>query len=318
MNLSERAAPDGCSDPEFAMSELRLRVALTLGLALVSVSSLRADTLYNSWHYAIDSKTDAAGGSTYEEFGLAFRQIGNLGYFAFSGGMPLGGVTSSGALNGKISLGDLYLNFSAHNLDTAAEFNDPNVFAIRFDGSNDSLGNTGSNTTTGVYKNVTVVSLSSPENGGYSTLQSYYNDSSAHRPSSGAMGDLSTTTSVINYLGNGDMYTNISAGTRIGSITNLNSSQLSTLGLDFGHFSAAGANIFGFSFDMSGLPTGSFTAHFFEECINDGVALNVTASVTSQSSTTPEPTSLALAGFAGLGMAVSAWRRRRQQKQAAA
>lgn len=30
---------------------------------------------------------------------------------------------------------------------------------------------------------------------------------------------------------------------------------------------------------------------------------------------TPEPTSLALAGFAGLGMAAGAWRRRRQQKQ---
>ncbi|HTN01806.1 MAG TPA: PEP-CTERM sorting domain-containing protein, partial [Planctomycetaceae bacterium] len=33
---------------------------------------------------------------------------------------------------------------------------------------------------------------------------------------------------------------------------------------------------------------------------------------------TPEPTSLALAGFAGLGMAAGAWRRRRQQKQQAA
>ncbi len=33
---------------------------------------------------------------------------------------------------------------------------------------------------------------------------------------------------------------------------------------------------------------------------------------------TPEPTSLALTGFAGIGMAVGAWRRRRQQKSAAA
>lgn len=31
----------------------------------------------------------------------------------------------------------------------------------------------------------------------------------------------------------------------------------------------------------------------------------------------PEPTSIALAGFAGIGMAVGAWRRRRQEKQAA-
>lgn len=33
--------------------------------------------------------------------------------------------------------------------------------------------------------------------------------------------------------------------------------------------------------------------------------------------TVPEPTSLVLAGFAGLGMAAGAWRRRRQEKQAA-
>lgn len=37
-----------------------------------------------------------------------------------------------------------------------------------------------------------------------------------------------------------------------------------------------------------------------------------------QSTVTPEPTSLALAGFAGIGMAAGAWRRRRQQKQQAA
>lgn len=35
--------------------------------------------------------------------------------------------------------------------------------------------------------------------------------------------------------------------------------------------------------------------------------------VEAPSATTPEPTSLALAGFAGIGMAVGAWRRRRQQ-----
>lgn len=40
--------------------------------------------------------------------------------------------------------------------------------------------------------------------------------------------------------------------------------------------------------------------------------------VLRQSTVTPEPTSLALAGFAGIGMAVGAFRRRRQQKSAAA
>lgn len=43
----------------------------------------------------------------------------------------------------------------------------------------------------------------------------------------------------------------------------------------------------------------------------------LTLTLTRQPVVTPEPTSLALAGFAGIGMAAGAWRRRRQQKQAA-
>lgn len=38
-----------------------------------------------------------------------------------------------------------------------------------------------------------------------------------------------------------------------------------------------------------------------------------TINVTSSTPAVPEPTSIALAGFAGIGMAVGAWRRRRQQ-----
>jgi hypothetical protein len=96
---------------------------------------------------------DGSGGASYEERGLAFRQIGSTGYFAISGGMPLAGVTNSGARNGSVAPGDLYLNFSSHNLDTQAEFTDPRVFGIRFASANDSLGNTGvSNPTLGLFK----------------------------------------------------------------------------------------------------------------------------------------------------------------------
>ena len=43
-----------------------------------------------------------------------------------------------------------------------------------------------------------------------------------------------------------------------------------------------------------------------------GIGVRISASQ-GGSTVTPEPTSLALAGFAGIGMAVGAWRRRRQQ-----
>lgn len=43
-----------------------------------------------------------------------------------------------------------------------------------------------------------------------------------------------------------------------------------------------------------------------------------TINVASNTPAVPEPTSMALAGFAGMGMAVGAWRRRRQEQQSAA
>lgn len=46
--------------------------------------------------------------------------------------------------------------------------------------------------------------------------------------------------------------------------------------------------------------------------VGENSVFQVLGNVTAQPTVTPEPTSLALAGFAGLGMAVGAWRRRRQ------
>lgn len=249
-----------------------------------------AGTIYNGWNYAIDSFTDGSGGASFEELGLAFRQSGSTGYFAISGGMPLAGVPWASALNGSVAFGELYLNFSAHNLDNPGKFTDPDVFAIRFAAANDSP------VAPGLYSNVTVVNLVT-QNSGYATLQDYYNH--GFGASSHAMGDLDTTADVINYLGNGGMDPNISAGFKIADINLLNPAALAALGLDFGHFGAAGPEVFGISVDLSKLPHGAFTAHFFEECINDGIALR---------GQVPEPDTLTLLG---LGLASVSLRRRR-------
>lgn len=274
----------------------RFAPVLLAGIAVlaVGVSDAGAGTLYNGWNYAIDSFTDGSGGASYEERGLAFRQSGSTGYFAINGGMPLTGVVVNNARNGSIAPGDLYLNFSSHNLDTQAEFNDPGVFGIRFASGNDSLGNVGgSNTTLGLFKGLSVVDLASPQNQGYDRLQDYYN--AGYSRATANMGDLSTTAEVINYLGNGDMYPNIERATKISDIVLLSQVALANLGLDFGHFGALGPQTFGFSFDLAALPGGKFTAHFFEECINDGIAL--------KAAMVPEPGTLVLLGVALAGLA---------------
>lgn len=251
--------------------------SVLVALAGLAPASACGEQIYNQWGYAIDSKNDASGGSTFEYRGLAYRQIGHSLYFAVSSGSPINGAAWN-ALNNRISNGDLFLNFSSHNLDTPGEFTDPGVFAVRFDTSNDSLGNLGgSNITSGLFGNVTPVSLTR-QNAGYASLNqagpAYY--TAGHGRSTGAMGDLNSTTDVLNYFGGGTMYPNISGGTLLDDIAFVDRAGLAALGLDFSHFGTdpAGNNVYGFSLDTSLLPKGRFTASLFFECINDGVALN--------------------------------------------
>ncbi|HRD89849.1 MAG TPA: PEP-CTERM sorting domain-containing protein [Accumulibacter sp.] len=275
------------------------------GMAAVATGAgnANAGVVHNNWNYAIDSFNDGSGGSGFEERGLAFRQIGQTGHFAISGDMLLTG-TPYPARNGSVALGDLFLNFTSDALDAQGKFTDPAVFGIRFTASNDSFGNIGgSNTSLGLFRNITVVDLAAPQNGGYDTLQAYYN-AGFGRPTR-SMGDRATTTDVISYLGNGDMYANMASGTLVAGITSLSTIELGNLGLDFAHFGpgAVGtAPLIGFSVDLSALPRGQFTAHFFEECINDGIAL--------RGQVVPEPSTFALLGIALAG--VTRYRRRQE------
>lgn len=69
---------------------------------------------------------------------------------------------------------------------------------------------------------------------------------------------------------------------------------------------------------MPDISSGSTTSAYLANYTGQYSNTIQTTVFTGRQTVTPEPTSLALAGFAGIGMAVGAWRRRRQQKQQAA
>lgn len=276
-----------------------MKKTLTLSLAVLAglaATSANAAILHNGWYYAIDANNDGSGGSVYEAHGLAYQISGDKMRFAFSTNMRLTGVTNNNALNDNVGHGDLFLNFTNHNMDSLADFQDTGVYAIRFASTNDSLGNVnGSNTTLGVFDQITPVKLST-NNNGWSSYQAYVNGGFGRNV--GAMGDLnSSNADVIPYLGNDKMYTNISAGRLLGGLLSLTRSDLTGMGIDFAHFNAdpTDARVFGFEINRALLPIGDFKAHYLEECTNDGMAI-------FGSNPVPEPASFAAIGIGAAGL----------------
>ena len=221
---------------------------MVVSLAALAATASFASTPFNGWNYAIDASNDGSGGAIYEGHGLSFRVDAISVTFAISTNFPSGGVANGNTLNGSIGLGDLFINFSGNNLNTAGAFSQAGVYGVRFEAANDSLGNIGgSNTTLGVFNQVVAGTLTTSNNG-YSSLQAYLN--AGFGRNSMAMGDLNdSNVDVVPYLGNGDINANMLHGNLLGGITLLDRAALATMGLDFDHFGAdpAGNAVYGFS-----------------------------------------------------------------------
>ncbi|MFB2897858.1 XDD3 family exosortase-dependent surface protein [Aerosakkonemataceae cyanobacterium BLCC-F50] len=279
------------------------RIRTLLGAAAASVCLISATSqqatagqLYNGWNYGIDAFNDGSGGSSYEIKGMAVKETADSIFVALTGGMPLTGVAQSGAADGNIGWGDLFFNFSGQNFQTASNTN--SLFGIRFAGTNDSNA-----ATTGVYSNVSAMSVTGV-NHGYSSLKQYYDYGWGKTNTQGT--DLPTAQAAYNYFGQTTPILNvIGSGTKVGDITMLTASQLTAAGLNFANFSAAGTETIGFQFSRSLLGSGSYLANVFVECGNDGVAL------AGNLAQVPEPSGIVGLALVGLTAAGSMLRKRR-------
>jgi len=307
-----------------------LCTAATLGVLALTGAQAQATQL-GGWNYAIDSFNDGTEwdaqnkrlivgqNSHFEFFGMAFRVLEDRIVFAINSNLSLNGYDLNGARNNKISYGDLVLNFTNTASFDAAQ---TNLFAIRFDSTNDtnvsvvtetqtidSRGRVRTTRTTqisplGLYGGVTTTSLTSV-NSGFRSHQHHATEV-AKVGGFASLGDLAANNSYFGY--NTAAQTNMKSGTYLGGINMLAASDLTGLGLNFGHFNATGNHTFGFSVDRSLLPVGDFIASLFAECGNDGIVM-------AGSTAVPEPTTMAgTAIAAGLMYA----RRRRKKQEASA
>ncbi|NES67949.1 MAG: PEP-CTERM sorting domain-containing protein [Okeania sp. SIO2D1] len=275
----------------------KIFLGLTATFTLTICQPATASTLYNGWHYTLDSPNDSigenqVGGTIYEIGGMAYTTTDTEVIFAFKSNLPLGGTSSSYAQDGHVAWGDLFLNFSGQNLDTAS--NNALLQAIRFRPGGE----------TGIYNNVIAKDVAY-ENGLLLSDRSLqgYNNYVISKGGNPNMGDLGANDPYFNQ--NYHVQNVIASGNKIGDINLIN--DFSGLGLDFGFIGATGTNIIGFSVARSLLPTGDFLAHLAMECDNDVIAMygNLETIVTEpvEPESTPEPqtvTGLLVTGLLGM------------------
>lgn len=287
-----------------------LSTAATLCILALSAQQAQAGTLHQGWNYSIDSSNDGTENRTvgdkskFEFYGMAYTQTRDKVYFAINSNLSLDGYQNNSALNGKISYGDLFLNFA-----NPTSFNQANgdLYGIRFDDENDTRFVTGSgkkqktvNPGVGLYQNVSATSVTS-KNAGYNSLQQH-TDTVKQLKGNASYGDLAANTSYLDSTKSA--LTSMASGSFLGTIEQVADFSKLGLDLDFGHFQAKGAYTFGFSVDKKYLPNGNFVANLFAECGNDGMIL------TGELKDVPEPSTMLGLATIGLLASVGVGRRR--------
>ncbi|MBP0018844.1 MAG: PEP-CTERM sorting domain-containing protein [Cyanobacteria bacterium SBLK] len=277
-------------------------MTITGTICLNSTPTL-AGTLHGDWNYSIDSSNDSmagnhVGGTKYEIFSMAMKQTADEIIMAINTNFGIDGASSQYANDGHVSWGDMLLNFTDLSLDAAS--NAAQLFGIRFAANNES-----GVPELGVYENVIGKTIAR-ENGLLlqdASLRGYNNWVSS-RGGHPQIGELSANDP---YFSQDHHIQNvIASGNKIGDVNLL--SDLSNLGLDFGHFGATGTQTIAFSFARDLLPDGSFIAHLAPECDNDVIAMR--GLLETPPEPVPEPSAALALGAFGLLFSAKKMRRR--------
>ncbi len=274
--------------------------AITLCASALLPFAAQAQT----WNYALDSFADGTGPlvrdgikydangrvvvgnaghgvgllSQYEHFGMAYSVNNDTVTFAFNSNLALNGWSHSGAADGNIGWGDMFLN-----LDKSLGFEQAKaqgkVLGIRFAGSNDSGVAAGE---TGIFSGVTSMNVTGTNFGwgSYNAYNNYVNGRAVkvNRQTVGTgqveLIDGMTTAEAQTYLGAHGHSVIKTYEQKLGDISLLDYAQLSDMGLNFGSQAPGqtmGTQTFGFSFARSLLPGGelNWVAQVMAECAND-------------------------------------------------
>jgi hypothetical protein len=278
----------------------QVTIAATVAIGSLSMVPSSAQAIdFGGWDYANSSYRNGVqganiGGNVFEFHSMAVKDLGDRFIVALNANLdPNGGKDG-------IAYGDLLFNFTPKNLKGASD--QSALFGVKFQTLNSDSGVS----QTGIYSGVKAKAVGT-QNSGFSNFDQrtgyLANYTSTATSELNNLGDLQTTDAYFDGMrtGNNVLLNSIKSGTRVGDISMLNKTQLSGLGVDFGHFNATGTQTFGFSFIKPKGFEGNFTSTLAFECFNDAVAL------TGTSKKAPEP--LALAGLAVVGAALARKRR---------
>jgi len=221
-----------------------------------------------TWQYAFDRFDDGyevnsfGASSKFEFYGMAVAEDENSIFLALNSNLKLDGYNYASASGGVVDWGDVFLNFSGKDYNTA--ITNGEMFGIHFTDESDS-----GVSENGLYKVNTAKSVAGA-NVGYGTLQQHTNKKNRE-----GVGNVNHATY---FNATSNLKNVILSGDKIGDIAFLDQTALTNNGLNFlaQNAGAIGTQTFGFSFAKANLPaglSGDLIATIFAECNNDGIGI---------------------------------------------